>query len=176
VRAAAERVSMGLEIELGVVMHFQITGLPAAAFAPLFALADVELASRAAVRMIADHCPGFPCRVSLREAEPGETVLLVNYEHLSVDSPYRSRHAIFVRENATEATLEVDEVPGVLLTRLLSLRAFDDAGMMIDADVMNGCELAVGINRMLDKHRVQYLHVHNAKRGCFAARVSRAYA
>jgi hypothetical protein len=155
-------------------MSFQITGLPAAAFAPLFALSEAELASRAAVRLVADQRPGFPCRVSLREAEPGETLLLVNYEHLSVAGPYRSRHAIYVRENATEAQLEVDELPEVLLTRLLSLRAFDDAGMMIDADVMEGCELALAINRMLDERRVRYLHVHNAKPGCFAARVSRA--
>jgi hypothetical protein len=157
-------------------MSFQIKGLPAATFTPLFKLSDAELATRAAVRMTADRHPGFPCRVSLRDARAGETLLLVNYEHLAVATPYRSRHAIFVRENATDAQLEVDAVPEVLLTRLLSLRAYDDAGMMIDADVMDGRELALAINRMLDSHRVQYLHVHNAKRGCFAARVERARA
>jgi hypothetical protein len=155
-------------------MSFQITGLPRAAFVALFTLTDAELAARNAVRMVADKRPGFPCRVSLRDAEPGEKVLLLNYEHLAVASPYRSRHAIFMRENAVDARLDIDEIPEVLETRLLSVRAFDGAGMMIDADVMRGSELAPAISRMLDKTAVDYLHVHNAKPGCFAARVDRA--
>jgi hypothetical protein len=154
-------------------MSFQVKGLPAATFKSLFRLSDKELADRAAVRVTADRRPGFPCRVSLCDAQIGETLLLVNYEHLSVATPYRSRHAIFVRENATEAQLAVGELPEVLLTRLLSLRAFDNAGMMLDADVMRGCELAVEIERMLGSERVKFLHVHNAKPGCFAARIER---
>jgi hypothetical protein len=157
-------------------MTFKITGLPSATFAPLFTLSDLELAARGAVRMVADRRPGFPCRVSLCDANPGETVLLVNFEHLSVATPYRSRHAIFVRENAAEARLEANEIPEVLLSRLLSVRAFDGVGMMIDADVMQGEELTPAIKRMLNIPAVQYLHIHNAKRGCFAARVDRAQA
>jgi Protein of unknown function (DUF1203) len=159
---------------MGLLMSFQIKGLPAATFAPLFKLPDAELATCAAMRVTADRHPGFPCRVSLRDAKKGENLVLVNFEHLAVATPYRSRHAIFVRENATEAQLELDEVPEVLLTRLLSLRAFDDAGMMVEADAIQGRELAVAINRMLESRRVQYLHVHYAKPGCFAARADRA--
>jgi hypothetical protein len=155
-------------------MNFQIKGLPVASFTALFNLSDAELATRAAVRVRADRYPGFPCRVSLRDARVGETLLLVNYEHLPVVTPYRSRHAIFVLENATQAQLEIGEIPEVLLGRLLSLRAFDDAGMMIDADVMQGVELAPAILRMFATPGVQYLHVHNAKAGCFAARIERA--
>jgi len=154
-------------------MSFQIKGLPATTFASLFELSDAELATCAAVRVTADRCPGFPCRVSLRDAQPGESLLLVNYEHLPVATPYRSRHAIFVRENAVEAHLAIDEIPEALFSRLLSLRAFDAAGIMIDADVLQGRELACAIDRMLESPRVQFLHVHNAKPGCFAARVER---
>jgi Protein of unknown function (DUF1203) len=157
-------------------MDFEITGLPAAAFESYFALSDAELAMRGALRMVADRRPGFPCRVSLRDADPGETVLLLNFEHLSVATPYRSRHAIFVRQNAAEARLEVNEVPEVLLMRLLSVRAFSHDGMLLDADVMQGRELALAIDRMLNMTQVQYLHVHNAKAGCFAARVDRGQA
>ena len=157
-------------------MDFKITGLPAAAFESHFTLSDAELATRGAIRMVADRRPGFPCRVSLRDADPGETVLLLNFEHLCVATPYRSRHAIFVRHNATEARLEVNEVPEVLLTRLLSVRAFSHDGMMLDADVMQGRGLATAIERMLNTPQVDYLHVHNAKPGCFAARVDRIQA
>jgi hypothetical protein len=155
-------------------MDFQIKGLPAKLFNPLFDLSDEDLAARQIVRKTADRSPGFPCRVSLQDAEPGETVLLVNYEHLPVPSPYRSRHAIYVRQNAVEARLAVNEIPGMLQTRLLSVRAFDVDGMMTDADVLPGCELAGRIAIMFSDRSVSYLHVHNAKPGCFAARVDRS--
>jgi hypothetical protein len=84
----------------GDAMDFRITGLPVDRFVPLFGLPDDELARHRAVRRVCDSRPGFPCRVSLEDAIPGESVLLVNYEHLPVDSPYRSSHAIYVRERA----------------------------------------------------------------------------
>jgi Protein of unknown function (DUF1203) len=156
-------------------MNFQIKGLPVAPFAPLFGRSDDELAAHNAVRMRADRQPGFPCRVSLEDAAPGETVLLLNYEHLAVATPYRSRYAIFVREGAVEARLDVNEIPPVLSTRLISARAFDEAGMLLDADVVQGTELASAIERMFSRDAVAYLHLHNAKPGCFAARVDRAW-
>jgi hypothetical protein len=154
-------------------MAFKITGVPSARFTALFGLPNGELASRGVIRMVANRRPGFPCRVSLRDADCGESVLLLNFEHLPVSTPYRSRHAIFVREHAADARLDVNEVPDVLCTRLLSLRAFDRAGMLIDADVMQGSELVPAINHMLNMPEVQFLHAHNAKAGCFAARVDR---
>jgi hypothetical protein len=154
-------------------MPFQISGLPIAQFMPLFALSDAELRARQIVRCVASEYPGFPCRVSLRDAAVGERVLLLNYEHLAVSSPYRSRYAIYVRENAEPARLAVDEVPEVLTRRLLSVRGFDDEGMLLAADVVQGEHLARAIDALLSPSAVCYLHVHNAKHGCFAARVDR---
>jgi hypothetical protein len=155
-------------------MSFQITGLPAAEFAPLFGVSDAQLAKRDVIRQVADRTPGFPCRVSLRDAEPGETVLLLNYEHLPVASPYRSRYAIYVREGALDAQLGMNEIPEVLRTRLLSVRAFDAAAMLLDAEVVQGTGLAAVIERMFARQDVAFLHAHNAKPGCFAARIDRA--
>jgi hypothetical protein len=155
-------------------MHFRISALPLAPFAHLFALSDAELAEQGIVRRIADQKPGFPCRVSLLDAEPGERLLLLNYEHLAVASPYRSRHAIYVRENARQAQPEIDEIPDVLKSRLLSLRGFDAQGMMRQAEVVEGHEARPVIEAMLGDPNVSYLHVHNAKPGCYAARIDRA--
>ncbi len=155
-------------------MSFQISGLGFGQFAPLLGVRDEQLHAHNARRVIADRHPGFPCRVSLVDAQPGERVLLVNYEHLAVLSPYRSCHAIYVRENATEARLAVDEIPQVLQQRLLSLRSFSTEGMMLDADVSEGAQLSADIERLLAPPEVAYLHVHNARPGCFAARVDRA--
>jgi len=156
-------------------MSFRITGLKFADFAALIALPEAELLEHNARRVVADRAPGFPCRVSLIDAHPGERVLLVNWEHLPVRSPYRSRHAIYVRENARDACCEVGEVPPVLRHRLLSVRAFTAEGMMVDADVAEGRqELVPLIARLLSPPQVAYLHVHNARAGCYAARVDRA--
>jgi hypothetical protein len=155
-------------------MSFRISGLPLAPFVPLFSLPEQELAARNIVRTIADRKPGFPCRVSLTDAEPGEKLLLLNYEHQPAGSPYRASHAIYVRERATEAHPGPGEVPEVIRSRLLSVRAFDAQGMMLDADVVQGSEVAATIERMFADQSVAYLHLHNAKPGCYAARVDRA--
>jgi len=104
-------------------MSFRITGLPAEDFAHLFALSDQELAARGAVRRNADaRTPGYPCRVSLTDSRPGDEMLLVNYEHHPVSSPYRMRFAVYVRKG--EETYDaIDEVPEQLRIRTLAVRA-----------------------------------------------------
>ena len=154
-------------------MRYVIQGLDPAPFRPLYGLSDEALEAAGAIRMIADAKPGFPCRVSLEDAEPGEALLLVNFEHLAVETPYRSRHAIFVREGEEAVARYEDEVPEQLACRLLSVRSFDARGMMTDADVIEGTRLEPLIDRMFADPEVAYLHVHNARRGCFAALVER---
>ena len=154
-------------------MSYIITGLDSAPFRRFYGLSDEALASEQVVRMTADSKPGFPCRVTLEDAEPGETLLLLNYEHLPDASPYRSRHAIFVREGAEVPARFEDEIPEKLAIRLLSVRAFDAQAMMTDAEVVEGNALEPLILKMFADPAVAFLHVHNAGRGCFAARVDR---
>lgn len=154
-------------------MSFQVIALPSSEFEALYGLSDEELQRRGVRTSIANAQPGFPCRVTLKDAEPGARMFLMNYEHQSANSPYRSTHAIYVQDGASTATASVNEVPAVLRIRLLSVRAFDTLGMMVDADVVDGNEVAQTFERMLANDKVAYLHVHNAKRGCYAARVER---
>ena len=154
-------------------MSFRITGLPSSQFTKWFTLSDAELARRNAVRRIADVPHAFPCRISLTDAEVGQEVLLINHEHLAVDSPYRSQHAIYIR--ADERTYDaINDVPAMLRSRLLSLRAFDNDGMMTDADVVEGRELEAAIERLFADERAAYLHAHIARPGCYVARIDRA--
>ncbi|TPG56122.1 DUF1203 domain-containing protein [Sphingomonas glacialis] len=155
---------------------FVLRGIDPAPFVPLYGLSDAALREHGALRMTVDASPGFPCRVSLEDAVVGESVLLLNYEHLPVDTPYRARHAIFVREGEAQAAYHVDHVPRQLAIRLLSLRAFDAAGMMRDADVVEGRDLVAAIERFFADPAIAYLHAHNAKPGCFAARIDRGSA
>jgi hypothetical protein len=112
--------------------------------------------------------------VTLDDAQPGEEVLLLNFEHLPVDSPYRSSHAIYVRAGARQRYEGVDEVPPALARRLLSVRAFDAAGNMVSGEVLEGRDLAPYVESQLSNPGVAYLHAHYARRGCFAARIDRA--
>jgi len=155
-------------------MLFRITGLPAETFQPLFALSDEELAVRGAVRRIADdRDPGYPCRVSLTDSKPGDHLILANYEHHAVDSPYRMRFAIYVREGE-ERYDAVDEVPEQLRKRLLAVRAFDANAMMVGWELTEGRALEAVIRRLLADPCASYLHAHFAAAGCYAARIDRA--
>jgi len=154
-------------------MHFRITGLPAEPFTDLFTLSDEELAERRAVRVVADQPHGYPCRVSLTDAEPGQSLILLHYEHHPVDSPFRSSHAIYIREGEQQYD-RTDEVPDQLRRRLLSVRGFDERGMLRDADVVQGTALEPLIDRLFADAQVSYLHIHMARPGCYAARVDRA--
>lgn len=154
-------------------MPFQIKPLPAAAFAPLFNLSDADLAARNACRQVVTETPGTPCRVSLQDAEIGETVILLNHMHQPHGGPYQASHAIFVRENAQEAAPAVGMVPEVIRSRLISARFFDRAHCMVHADVVPGEAVAEAITAAFARDEIAYGHLHNAKPGCFAASVHR---
>ena len=153
-------------------MPFIISGLSPEPFKHLYGLPDAELAARRARRVTAGES-GFPERIELRDATPGETLLLVNYEHQDADTPFRSSHAIYVREGATEAW-SGNHVPEVLRRRLLSLRAFSADGMLVDADVVEGEGAVPLIERLFANPDAAYLHAHYARPGCYAARIDRA--
>lgn len=152
---------------------FRIAGLDPAQFRPLFDLPDAELAARGILRKTVDDFPGYPCRVSLDDARVGEEVLLLHYAHHDVESPYRGSGPIYVRRAATQAAVCVDEVPPAMLHRLLSVRGYDRLGMLRECEVVQGKEAAPLFARWLADPEIAYLHVHNARPGCFSAAVVR---
>lgn len=155
-------------------MDFRVSGLPVEPFQALFGLSDAELLKQGARRCVADSKPGFPCRVSLEDAEPGESLLLVNYEHQpEPHSPYRAKGPVFVRESLRDRFDGVNLIPEQLRLRTLSIRAYDDAGLMVDADVVDGKELETVIERFFKLPDTAYIHAHYAKRGCYACRIDR---
>ena len=155
-------------------MTYRITGLDPAPYKPLFGLSDDELAERGVVRMTVSEKPSFPCRVTLEDREIGEQVLLLNHVSHDVANPYRASHAIFVTEGLDEAAEFIDEVPPVLDTRILSLRGFDDQGMMAQAVLTEPGDADEGIRRLFANPDVATIHAHNATRGCFAAKIERS--
>jgi hypothetical protein len=154
-------------------MSFIVTGLSIEQFQPLFGLDDAALAERHIVRRIVGPDDRVPCRITLEDAPQGQSVLLLNYEHQGAASPYRSSHAIYVSETATETRRLVDKLPGVFRDRPLALRSFDEDGMLIDAELTDWEGVRAAIERQFEDPQAAYLHVHNARPGCYAARIDR---
>jgi Protein of unknown function (DUF1203) len=155
-------------------MNYQLRGLEPVQFESLFELDDAELAERGMRRVRADQPVGFPCRISLEDAPVGEELLLLPFAHQDSRSPYRASGPIFVRRGRHQAARIVNALPSYLTLRPLSVRAYDAADEMVDAEVVDGTEAAPVIERFLGRADVRYLHVHFARRGCFACRIDRA--
>ena len=153
---------------------FRLVGLEPTQFTPLFDLTEEQLAERSIRRVVADRKPGFPCRISLVDAEVGEELLLLPYCHQPADSPYQASGPIFIRSGARQRIADASEVPPYVAGRLISVRGYDERDFIVDADVCEGSDAAAAIRRMFDNSAVRYIHLHNAKRGCFSCRVERA--
>ena len=153
-------------------MTYAIRGLDPAPFAALFKLTDAQLDAQGMTRMTVDN-PNFPCRVTLRDCELGDEVILLNHVSHDRANPYRASHAIFVSKSASQAADYVDAIPPALNRRILSLRAFDTNGMMVDAALAQPGEAEPAIVELLANPAVTHIDAHNAIRGCFAARIER---
>ncbi len=154
-------------------MSFRITGLDPQPFRHLYGLSDEELLSHGVKRYMVEKSPGFPDRIEMRDMVPGESALLLNHTYQAAATPYHGRHAIFIREGADKAYQAVDTVPEVMSRRLLSLRGFDAQHMLAGYDVVEGRDAKSAIERLFENPAIAYIHVHNAKPGCFSGLVER---
>ena len=154
-------------------MSYRIEGLAPAEFARWFGLSDEALAAEGIVRVTANGKPGFPCRVTLEDAEPGETLLLLNYTDHDVATPFRNSFGIYVRESAMAAAVFEDALPPVFAGRPIALRAYDARGMLCAAALATGDDKDGPIRALFDRPEVAYIHAHNAAHGCFTARIAR---
>lgn len=155
-------------------MGFRILGLSADPFRHLYGLSDDELARRGVRRYVADETTAYTDRIEMRNARPGETVLLLNHVSQAADTPYRATHAIYVLEGAEQTYVGENDVPGIMRDYPQSLRAFDAMGMLVEADLAFGDEVGPTIERLFQNPKTSYIHAHNAKQGCYAGRIERA--
>jgi len=158
---------------MSAVVPYRIDGLSPQPFAALFALDDAQLAAHDMRRMVADSPRGYPCRVSLVDAAVGETVLLLPHEH-HAQGPYRASGPIFVREAATQAQAYRNQWPPVLLTRHLSLRAYDAQGWLREGRVVDGAQGEQTLQELFADPAIVRVIAHNARVGCFLCAIDRA--
>ena len=157
-----------------MAQSFQLIGIGHEQFGPLFQLSDEHLKQHGAVRRMVTDSPGYPCRISLEDANVGDELLLLHYVHQPAASPYHASGPIYVRRGAKQRRLAVGEVPNYVTSRLMSVRAYDRAHMIVAASVCEGARAAEEIEQFFSNQNVAYIHLHNAKRGCFSCQVNRA--
>ena len=154
-------------------MEFIIRGLPVENYNHMFGMTDAELATHGAKRYVCNAKASFPDRIEMRDAEIGETLLLINHTSMDKNTPYKASHAIFVREGATKTYESRNKIPPMLFDRILSLRAFDQAGMMLDAKIATGTEIKTFIAQAWKNENIAHIDAHTATRGCFMGRFER---
>jgi hypothetical protein len=116
-----------------------------------------------------------PCRRCLRNARPGENLLLLPYDPFLVRSPYTGEGPVYVHaDGCDEHNAGPDQLPEqVDAARQFSVRAYDGDAMMLDAVVVGADELADRARALLGDG-AEFLHAHFAGPGCFAFRIDRA--
>jgi hypothetical protein len=154
-------------------MAYRVSGLSPDLFAPLFNLDDAALVAQGMRRMVAPADGLYPCRITLADVPVGTPVLLLSYPHQPANSPYRAEGPIFVTEGPATTCVVDDAVPPMMAKRLLSVRAYDSDDLIVDADVVDGMAADNLFRQYLERPDVAYLHVHLARRGCYAGRVDR---
>ncbi|MDH2207955.1 DUF1203 domain-containing protein [Empedobacter sp. GD03644] len=154
--------------------NFRIVALDNELFSDYFNLSDKELSKQNISRMIVDKFPGYPCRVSLTDVQVGEEVILLNFEHHSANSPYKASGPIFISKNAQTYKSSINEIPIMFNRRFLSIRAYNKNSIMIFADAIKGDYLKEKLNEILENQEVEYIHIHNARPGCYNCLVERA--
>jgi hypothetical protein len=153
---------------------FQLIGIDHSPFEALFDLSDEQLNQLSAQRCLAKEKPGYPCRISLENADLGEELLLIPYLHQPAASPYRASGPIFVRRGVQQRRLPIGEVTNYITNRLMSLRAYNSEHMIVAASVCEGTLAGSEITEYFRRADVAYIQLHNAKRGCFSCNAVRA--
>jgi Protein of unknown function (DUF1203) len=123
--------------------------------------------------IVADAPAAFPCRHCLRDAEPGEPMLLASHSPFAQPGPYKEVGPLFVHATPC-ARFGGGEVPLQLRRRLLALRGYDRAQSLVDGVVVEGAALEGALETLFARADVDWVHVRFAKPGCFACRIERA--
>ena len=121
----------------------------------------------------ADSPTSYPCRHCLRWAQPGERVILFPYSAIPSGHPYSESGPIFVHANDCQRYSATDEYPADFRSGRV-FRAYDSNYKIIDAEVVNGSEPEVVIERLFQNPETAFVDARSATHGCFTFRVQRA--
>jgi hypothetical protein len=110
---------------------------------------------------------GTPLRCCLREAEPGERVVLIAYRPAAVGGPYAEVGPVFVHAEACDGYVAEGRYPDGFRSRQQLLRAYDARGRQVENLIVDGPAAERAITDLLGRPGVAYLHSRNVLAGCY---------
>lgn len=113
-----------------------------------------------------------PLRCCLRNARPGESLILFGYEPPIGPTPYREVGAVFACAEPC-AGYAGDAYPPEWRGKRQVLRAYDARGWIHDAVVHDGSDPEAAIARLFADPQAVQLHSRNVAYGCFMFTVTR---
>ncbi|WP_242899959.1 DUF1203 domain-containing protein [Stenotrophomonas maltophilia] len=155
-------------------MHaWYLGGIDHRPFLRLFEKSDTALAALGIRRRWAGESGGHPCRISLSDPPGGSELLLLSHVHLPLHSPYHASGPIFVQRGVTRCVLPPGEVPPYVQRRMISLRAYDQAALMLAAEISAGTDVGARLDALFADPAVAFVQLHNAAHGCFSCQADR---
>lgn len=151
---------------------FRIHALPTSVLAGVRA-SGADVLGHRAVRRTAEG--GEPLRCCLRDAGPGDELLLFGYRPPLPASPYREAGAVFAHAEPCAGPVGLTGYPPDWRGRPQVLRAYDARGWIHDATtVHDGRNPEKVIAELLAEPDVVQLHSRNVAWGCFMFAVTRS--
>jgi hypothetical protein len=139
-----------------------------------------EAARRAINAGAADHAlitvdssESSPCRHCLRWAKPGEHVILFPFTAIPPGHPYSETGPIFVHADDCQRYSTPNEYPADFREGRV-FRGYDEKYNMIDAQVLDGREPDLVIQKFFQNPDTAFVDARSVTRGCFTFRIQRA--
>lgn len=144
---------------------FRIAGLPAEVLTHVRA-GGLDASGNPPVRRVAEG--GEPVRCCLRDALPGEALLLFGYEPPLPLSPYREVGAVFAHADECAHPPAATSYPADWRPRAQVLRAYDSRGWIHPATrVHDGTDPEAALDAVLAEPGVVQVHSRNVAYGCW---------
>ncbi|HEX4701984.1 MAG TPA: DUF1203 domain-containing protein [Pseudonocardiaceae bacterium] len=111
---------------------------------------------------------GSPLRCCLRDANPGERMLLIAHTPPGVTGPYAERGPVFVHAEPCDGYADTDSYPAGLTHRRQIVRGYDHNGNMATATVVeDGLAAERELVELFARPDIRVAHVRNVAAGCY---------
>ena len=116
---------------------------------------------------------GEPLRCCLRPSRAGERIALIAYRPSGTAGAYAERGPVFIHAEACAGYPADGGWPPEFRDRQQVLRAYDAAGRIADAILVEGVDAEAGIAKLFDDPAHVVVHSRNVLYGCYMFTVSR---
>jgi hypothetical protein len=146
--------------------------IPPAALQQIRAAGADEAGNRVSVRVVTEG--GSPLRCCLREAVPGDRLLLIAYTPPGTRGAYAERGPVFIHAEPCDGYPTPGRYPPGLSHRQQVVRAYNHDGQIADGVLASDGEQAMTvISDLLGRPGVALVHLRNVGYGCYNFAVRR---